>query len=116
MGAATPTAPSAAAIESRGLQERISDVITGFCVYHQVCGDFYQMCLNEMRAGKRKVSFNEIGARQRMRDMTVTGEGDWLSELISGIPKPHLELPGTGSGGYLGVGGEKEGGGFGCLN
>jgi RHS repeat-associated protein len=86
-------------------------------VYTQVCDDFFQICLNEMRAGKRQVSFNEIGAKQRMRDMIVTGDSDWISDLINRIPKPHLQLPdqlpGTGSGGYLGRG--KEGGGFGCL-
>jgi uncharacterized membrane protein len=31
MASAAPTAPPAAAIETRGLQERISDVITAFC-------------------------------------------------------------------------------------
>ena len=31
MASATPTAPSSAAIETRGLQARISDVITAFC-------------------------------------------------------------------------------------
>ncbi|MBI5285927.1 MAG: RHS repeat-associated core domain-containing protein [Chloroflexi bacterium] len=67
-------------------------------LYVGVCNEFFLRCVRHANSDDPDTYFDFDGAREVMRNMSVTGDNDgasWIRDLLGGVRR----LPATGSGG-----------------